>query len=358
MHSPFSFALANAPMFGKSSHAKLRVAFGTAEEIWNATGDELLAAGVKPDRVSLFLPWRSTQDPQHWMNRCTQREIRLIGIDDDEYPELLKTIFDPPTYLFLKGATLPHRPYVAMVGSRHCTPYGKSTAEKLAADLVHGGLSVVSGGAYGIDEASHRGALAAKGYTVSVLGCGLLAIDNPRILELHEAILSSGGTLMSEFPLETIGYKGNYPIRNRIVAGMCQATILVEADIASGSMITADAATRENRDVCAVPGPITSKMSSGTNQLIKNGAHCITEPQDVFGLYGMNVIPQASATRQLPPNRSSAEIALFAVLSAEPIHIDDAAARAGLSASAVAIAVTQLELIGMIRDVGGKRFIK
>jgi DNA processing protein len=345
-------------MFGTRSHARLASTFSTAEDAWCATADEILAAGIKSERVASFCAWRSSQDPHIWMQRCITSDIRLIDRNDDEYPELLQTIYDPPTYLFLRGAPLIHRTFISVVGSRHCTQYGRTAATTLASSLCQGGLSIVSGGAYGIDEAAHRGAIATNGYTVSVLGCGLLGIDNPRILSLNTTILEHHGTLISEFPLHAIGNKRNYPIRNRVVAGMSKATLLVEADIASGSMITADAATRENRDVCAIPGPITSVMSAGTNHLIKNGAHCITEAQDIFQLYDMNVAKNACATRQLPAGRSSAEIALFAVLSAEPLHIDDASTRAGLSASAAAIAVTQLELIGMIRDVGGKRFVR
>lgn len=357
MRSPFTIALANAPMFGRASHAKLLSTFSTGEDAWRATRSDLLTTGIEPHRIDQFLTWRDKQDPATYVSALESRNIRLISLHDPEYPELLKTIFDPPAYLFLKGASLIGRSTVAMVGSRECTAYGKETAHKLAKSLAHGGLSIVSGGANGIDEASHEGAMAANGHTIAVLGSGLFGIDNARHRGLFDRILATGGTIVTEFPLTTPPYKSNFPIRNRIVSGMCTATIIVEAALPSGTMITAEAAARENREVCAVPGNISSTRSAGTNFLIKTGAHCITEAQDIFQLYGMNVVPNASATATLPPGRSENEQQLFAVLGAEPLHIDLAAERAKLSASAASIAATQLELLGTIRNVGGNRFV-
>ncbi len=357
MLSPFTLALANAPMLGQASHAKLFATFTTAEDIWRATRTELLASGIPEPRIDAFLTWRNAQDPSTFVHTMERQNIRLIGLADPEYPELLRAIFDPPTFLFAKGGALGRLPTVAMVGSRECTAYGKETATRLAKELAHGGLSIVSGGANGIDQASHEGALAANGHTVAVLGSGLSGVDNTRHNGLFDRILASGGTIITEFPLATPPYRSNFPIRNRIVSGMCTATIIVEAGLPSGTMITAEAATRENREVCAVPGNISSTRSKGTNFLIKSGAHCITEAQDIFQLYGMNVVPSASATATLPPGRSDAEQKLFATLSAEPLHIDLAAERAQLSTAAASIAATQLELLGAIRNVGGNRFV-
>ncbi len=357
MRSPFTIALANAPMFGQASHAKCLATFSTAENTWRATRNDFLATGIEPHRIDQFIAWRATQDPMSLVATMDQQNIRLIGQEDPEYPPLLNMIFDPPAYLFAKGGLLIHRSTVAMVGSRECTVYGKETAQKLAKDLARGGLSIVSGGANGIDQASHEGALAANGHTIAVLGSGLLGIDNTRHNGLFDRILSSGGTIITEFPLRTPPYKSNFPLRNRIVSGMCRATIIVEAALPSGTMITAEAATKENRDVCAIPGNISSTRSTGTNFLIKSGAHCITEAQDIFQLYDMNVISGASATATLPPGRSPSEQALFAALGAEPLHIDLAAEHANLSTTAASIAATQLELLGVIRNVGGNRFV-
>lgn len=358
MSSPFAIAIANAPMLGSRSYEKLFAALSTAEDIWTANTNDLLASGLEPKRVDAFLAWRNEQSPHVWETHMTQNNIRLLRKEDPEHPPLLANIFDPPMYLFVQGASLSNRKCVAMVGSRQCSTYGKKTAFDLARDCARGGLSIVSGGAFGVDEASHQGALDAGGHTVCVLGSGLLGDTSNRQRMMNTRILENGGTLVSEFSLFAQPLKHHFPIRNRIVAGMCEATVLVEAAIASGSMITADAATRENREVCAVPGNISSLLSAGTNFLIKNGAHCITEAQDIFGLYGMNIPKDASVGTILPPGRSPAEIALFAVLSGEPMHIDDLAQKANLSAVSVAVAVTQLELLGLIHDAGGRRFYR
>lgn len=358
MISPYATLFANVPMFGQASHAKIAATFSTLEEAWNANRSELLATGIEPRRVDGFLTWKEKYGKiEVFQAQMDKHQIRLIGINDEEYPSMLKNIYDPPVFLFAQGAPLVDGRHLAMVGARKATTYGLETAHKLAKDIAHGGITIVSGGAYGIDVASHDGAMAAKGNTIAVLGSGLLGSDNPRQTEVTQRILAAGGTVMSEFPLISGPLKHHFPIRNRIVAGMCQATLLVEAGLPSGSMITADCATRENREVCAVPGNISSSKSQGTNFLIKNGAHCVTEAQDIFMIYGMNVPAGASANGTLPPGRSEAEIALFAVLSAEPLHIDIATERAKLSPIAASIAATNLEILGAIRDTGGKYFV-
>lgn len=357
MRSPFTIALANVPMFGQVSHAKLLATFITAEDAWRANRNELLSTGIEPRRIDGFIAWRNSQRLESFIESIDREHIRVIGKDDFEYPPLLAQIFDPPAYLFVRGASLLNRSPIAMVGSRHCTKYGRDTAQKLASDLATGGLSVVSGGAYGIDQAAHEGAMTAKGHTIAVLASGLLGADNSKHIELLNKILAANGTIVSEFPLIAPPQPHCFPLRNRIVSGMCKATIVVEAALASGSMITASAATRENREVCAVPGNISSPTSAGTNWLVKTGAHCITEAQDIFLLYGMNVAPNASATAVLPPGRSANEQALFAVLGAEPLHIDSAAERAQLTPSAASVAATQLEILGVIRDIGGNHFV-
>ncbi|MEK9155326.1 MAG: DNA-processing protein DprA, partial [Patescibacteria group bacterium] len=198
----------------------------------------------------------------------------------------------------------------------------------------------------------------AGGQTIAVLGSGLLGTDNSRHDRLVDEILTSGGAVMSEFPLSAPPLAHHFPIRNRIVSGMCRATLIVEAGLPSGSMLTAQSAAEQNREVCAIPGPINAPTSAGTNTLLKDGAHLITEARDIFELFGMNVAPSASATSTLPAGRSNEEEAFFAVLGAEPMHIDIAAEKAGLSVVTASIVATQLEVFGFIEDRGGKRYIR
>ncbi len=359
MISPFAILFANVPMLGQRSHAKLAATFGTWEEAWKANRSELIGSGIETRYIDGFLTWRDKNpSAEPLQKQMHDNNIRLIGRNDVEYPSLLNEIFDPPEWLFAQGKLIGTEHKLAMVGSRHCTKYGEETAKRLSFDVARGGITIVSGGAYGIDQASHQGAIDAGGGTIAVLGCGLLGPDNPNQAKFIDLILAKGGTVISEFPLSAPPLKHHFPMRNRIVSGLCKATLIIEAGLPSGSMITADCATRENREVCAVPGNISSLTSAGTNFLIKNGCHCVTEAQDIFMLYGMNVAPNSSATKQLPPNRSTAEIALFACFSAEPLHIDLAVEQAKLSSIQGSIAATQLEIIGAIRDVGGKYFVR
>lgn len=359
MRSPFALALANVPHFGQASHHKLATAFSTAEEAWNAQRSELLGAGLSTAAVDAFLSWRAHHAPEEFAALITQKHIGCISLHDEQYPPLLRTLPDPPQHLFIRG-TLPNpeHHHLAIVGSRHCTKYGRDVAHELSRDLARGGVIIVSGLAYGIDEAAHRGTIEAHGQTIAVLGSGLLGIDNPRHYALIDDILAHNGAVISEFPLSAPPRPHHFPIRNRIVSGLCRATLVIEAGLPSGSMITAQSALEQNRDVFAVPGPITSATSAGTNFLIQDGAHLITKARDIFELFHMNVVESSSATGTLAPGHTSAEIAFFQVLSAQPMHIDIIAEKAGISVIAASIAATQLELLGVIRDTGGKQYVK
>ena len=359
MTSPYTIAFANVPYFGPRSNAILFEYFDDPEKAWNADIDELIAFGIKPHAASRFSNFRKHHDPSEFIETMVKHGIRAITIRDDEYPAMLKTIHTPPTLLFIKGV-LPSikKKHLAIVGSRHATAYGIRIAKKLAGECANAGIVVVSGLAYWIDEASHRGTLDANGITLAVLGSGFLGIDNPRHQKLSDAILRGGGAMISEFGFTMPPHYYNFPIRNRIVAGMCHGTLAIEAGIPSGTLLTTTSATNENREVFAIPGMIDSAMSKGTNELLKNGAHLVTEARDIFLAFGMDVAPQASATAFLPIGRPPDEIALFAQLGAEPIHVDTAIEKAGLSTTAGSIALTGLELLGVIEDTGGKQFVR
>lgn len=359
MTSPYTIALANVPFFGPQSNAILFATFKDPEHAWNAAISELVAAGIQPKAASKFSDFRKRCDPFAFVETMDKHDIRAITVQDDDYPPMLKTIHTPPTLLFAKGA-LPsvQKKHLAIVGSRHATAYGIRVAKKLAGECGNAGIVVVSGLAYGIDQAAHRGTLDVHGITLAVLGSGFLGIDNPRHRALGDAILEGGGAILSEFGFTTPPHYYNFPIRNRIVAGMCHGTLAIEAGIPSGTLLTTTSATNENREVFAVPGMIDSATSKGTNELLKNGAHFVTEARDIFLAFGMEVAPQASATAFLPIGRPPDEIALFAQLGAEPVHIDEAIEKAGLSTTAGSIALTGLELLGAIEDVGGKQFVR
>ncbi len=358
-HDQYTITLANVPGFGPKTLALLFSAFSNRSDAWNASIDDLLALGIRQQDLKYFPAFRTKNDPQEFLAAMEQHGIHAVTIDDDEYPSMLKTIHTPPTLLFIKG-TLPPvtKKHLAIVGSRHATGYGLRVAHRLAKECANAGMVIVSGLAYGVDQAAHKGTLEANGITLAVLGSGFLGIDNPRHNELCDAIIAGGGAIISEFGFTMPPLGQNFPIRNRIVSGMCHGTLAVEAGIPSGTLLTTTSATEENREVFAVPGQIDSAMSKGTNALLKNGAHLVTEAMDIFSVFGMDIAPNASATTFLPIGRSPDEIALFAQLGAEPVHIDAAIERAKLSTSAGSVALTGLELLGVIEDTGGKQFVR
>ncbi|HSF62457.1 MAG TPA: DNA-processing protein DprA, partial [Gaiellaceae bacterium] len=219
----------------------------------------------------------------------TRRSVRLLRRRDDAFPALLAAIHDPPPALFLRGggeAELLARPAVAVVGARACSSYGRSVSRSLARELATAGLVVVSGMARGIDGEAHRGALEAGGTTVAVLGCGIDRDYPAAHAELARRIREEG-LIVSEYEPGVEPAPWRFPARNRIIAGLCAATVVVEARERSGALITADFALEEGRDVLAVPGEITSSLSAGTNALLRLGAAPVTRAADVFELFGI-----------------------------------------------------------------------
>jgi DNA processing protein len=261
-------------------------------------------------------------------------------------PPLLRAIHDPPACLYLRGEApddLLERPAVAVVGARACSPYGALVARMLGSELAAAGLVVVSGLARGIDGEAHRGALAAAGTTVAVLGCGIDR-DYPAAHSQLAAGIRAGGLVASEYPAGTEPAPWRFPARNRIIAGLCAATVVVEARERSGALITADFALEEGREVLAVPGEITSPLSAGTNALLRLGATPVTCAQDVLESFGLT-----------PPERTRPTIggAAARVLAALPATADALVRGTGLDAGAVAGALTELELAGLAHEAEG-----
>lgn len=348
-------ALSHFGKIGPVGYQKLVERFGTIESAWKAERHDLEEA-LTENIARSFAAWRTTIDPQALFDDAVGRDMKVIAIDDPGYPILLKAIHDPPFILYYRGTLPPADALcIGIVGSRQATDYGLGVAHDLAKSLAPS-MIVVSGLAYGIDEAAHRGALDAGGLTVAVLASGLDGGDSSRKEKLTEEILSKNGCIMSEFPPEMPPLKQHFPIRNRIVAGMSKAVIIVEAAEKSGSLITARAAIAENREVFAVPGPITSPTSQGTNLLCKNGAHVVTHAQDIFDVLGIDHQVLEKETVGLPNDLTDDEKLIVTALSKEPRHIDDLVRAAGKPQPAVAALLAGLELQGIVKDLGGMRF--
>ncbi len=339
--------------------------FGEAPRILAASEAELRRVrNIGEDTARAIHGWEKTIDlPGEWQ-RIQDFGVHILIQTDALYPESLREIYDPPLVLYVKGALSPKdKNGVALVGSRMVTHYGVETARKLAYQLAYVGVTVVSGGARGVDTAAHQGALAAKGRTIAVLGTGINLIFPPENKELFDRIAASGAVI-TQFPFNRPADKQSFPIRNRIVAGMTLGTVVVEANLTSGALITANFATEYGRQVFAVPGRIDSPRSKGCHDLIKKGAKLCEGAEDILSEFeylfpASNKPPTANETGllpalELPPN----EQAVYDVLTVEESAIDEVIQRSSLPSSAVSVALLGLEMKRLVKQLPGKRFVK
>ena len=275
---------------------------------------------------------------------------------DEDYPALLKEIHDVPARLWLSGdlQVLSSGIRVAIVGARQCTSYGKKVAFDLAKGLAEQGIVVVSGLAYGIDTAAHQGALAGRGKTVAVLGCGLDIPYPAQNQELRKQILENG-ILISELPPGTEAAPWTFPRRNRIISGLSQGVIVIEAGLKSGSLVTARMALEQGRDVFAVPGDIHSSLSAGTHRLIQQGAKLVASIQDVLdelpGELKLETVPK----REIPKT-SHEEGVVLDLLQSGPRHMDDLVESTGYTVSQVSSLLVEMEIGGRVKSLAGSRF--
>lgn len=339
--------------------------FGDAPAILRASAAELTRVrGIGPETAEAITHWETNVDLAGELKRIEEFGCQVLVQSDDDYPALLKEIYDPPVVLYVKGTlTRSDKNAVAMVGSRMTTPYGTETTRRLAYQLAYLGVTVVSGGARGIDTAAHQGALNAKGRTVAVLGTGINIVWPAENKELFDRI-AANGALITQFPFNRPGDKQSFPIRNRIVAGMTLGTLVVEANLTSGSLITANFATEYGRQVFAVPGRIDSPRSKGCHDLIKKGAKLCEGAEDILSefeyLFPPSNKPASPAeTGMLPAlELSENEKKAYDTLSSEEISIDDVIRGSGLPASAVSVALLSLEMKRLIKQLPGKMFVK
>jgi len=276
-------ALNLTPGLGPTKARKLVEHFGGIKNVFKATLTELEATGIQTVSAQSLGTGRSVELAYEELGRAANAGIKVVCFDDPAYPQQLKQIYDPPLVLYLRGnAEAISKPGIAVVGTRHPTPYGTGMAERLGCDLAARGLVIFSGLARGVDSAAHRGAVAGKGKTVAVFGTGVDQIYPKENSRLVDQILALGGALISEFALETFPAPQNFPIRNRIISGIAIGVLVVEAAEYSGTRITSRCALEQNREVFAVPGNVTNKNSWGPNTLIKQGAKLVATWEDVW----------------------------------------------------------------------------
>ena len=366
-------ALALTQGLGPTRIKKLTEHFGSAERVFHASLTELEATGIQAVSAQSIATGKSLELAQQECAKALEAGAKIISLSDTEYPSRLKEIYDPPVILFVKGSVeVLAQPGIAMVGTRHPTPYGSGMAERLSTDLAARGLVIISGLARGIDTMSHRGAVAAKGKTVAVLGTGIDVMYPKENTRLTEQIIALGGALISEFPVGTSPAPQNFPIRNRIISGMSVGVLVVEAAEYSGTRITSRCALEQNRDVYAVPGNVTNKSSWGPNTLIKQGAKLVATWEDVWEELPTDIQVALSAvhpessepeTASLFPDevKSPHEKKILKLLKPdESTHIDQLVEllENELSSSEIFAALFELELNGKIRQLPGKNFVK
>jgi DNA processing protein len=339
--------------------------FGEATTILKASKAQLVQVrGIGDDTAESIANWEKSVDLPSELKRISESGCRVIIQSDEEYPPLLKEIYDPPIVLYVKGSlTAKDRNAVALVGSRQTTHYGIETARKLAYQLAYVGVTVVSGGARGIDTAAHQGALAAKGRTVCVLGTGLSIVFPPENKDLFDRI-AEHGAVITQFPFNRSADKQSFAIRNRIVAGMTLGSAVIEADLRSGALITANFATEYGRQVFAVPGRIDSPRSKGCHDLIKKGAKLCEGAEDILSEFeylfpSSNKPPSPGETGTLPALELSEneQRAYDALNINDETTIDEVIRKSGLPASAVSVALLSLEMKRVIKQLPGKLFV-
>ncbi|HWF39735.1 MAG TPA: DNA-processing protein DprA [Candidatus Acidoferrales bacterium] len=362
-------ALALTPGLGARTAGKLLSQFGTPDAVFNASLTALEAQHL-PAAVAQAI--HSRQPMSAAAKEIAQVQAagcRLLTWDEPEYPARLREIYDPPTILYTRGnVDLLSKPIISVVGSRRPTPYGNQMAEKLSKDLAARGVVIASGLARGIDASAHRGALtSAVGATIGVLGCGIDVVYPKENKKIYEQIVQKG-LLISEFPMGTFAAPQNFPIRNRIIAGMALGVVVVEGAQYSGSSITARLAMEFGREVYGVPGNATEPMSFGPNTLIKQGAKLVTSWEDVVEELPTPVraelVPLETASSEectaIVEKSLSAELRqIYDLLSMDKgRHIDEIVELSGLNSSQVLASLFDLEMKGLVRQLPGKQFLK
>jgi DNA processing protein len=340
---------------GSVRFQQIRSYFSDLSIAWHAPPEAFREAGLPERALNNFLSIRHQIDLEQLYDSILDKEVAIITLMDESYPRLLREIDQSPPVLYVKGSLTPADDFaVAMVGTRRVTAYGQQVARDASIYLVGHGLTIVSGLARGVDALAHQHALQAGGRTIAVLGSGVDVIYPPEHRKLAEAIIDNGA-LISDYPLGTQPEGINFPPRNRIIAGLSLATIVVEAGERSGALITADFAAEQGRDVFAVPGNILSPMSRGTNHLIQKGAYALVSPQDVLDLLDLEHVDDYKSARQtLPADTTEAKI--LQVMDFEPIHVDEICNEIHLPIEKVSAALTMMELKGMVQHVGGMRY--
>jgi DNA processing protein len=348
------------PGVGSLRFRMLISAFGSPEAVLRAPVQHLMRIqGIDQGTARKIKEGISPVIFTQQMHLIRKHDVDVISYWDKNYPHILKKIYDPPGLLFVKGElNAKDEKAIGIVGTRIPSPYGRMVTEQFSKELSGHGLTIVSGLARGIDTIAHKTAITEKGRTIAVLGCGIDRLYPPENKKLAD-LIAQNGAVISEYPMGTLPEARNFPKRNRIISGLSLGVLIVEAGKKSGALITAFQALEQNREVFAIPGPITSGKSIGANQLIKEGAKLVQGTFDIIQeLAGVLDNPEHKVSPQLMPNIDADEQVVYELLSGMPMHVDHIARQANKTVPEILSILLTLELYGLVKQLSGKMFIK
>lgn len=340
------------PGVGTATFNYLLKHFKTLKKFWDSPEENVYKLKLDDKTKKSIVDFRNKVDPKVYLEKVYSQEIKVVSLVDRDYPANLRSISDAPPVLYFKGEIIPQDDLaIAVVGARYATAYGRQVTEKLVSELAMSGLTIVSGLARGIDSFAHRAALDAGGRTIAVLGCGVDLIYPPENKKLAVEIIKNGA-IVSEFPLGFPAVPSNFPARNRIVSGLSLGVLVTEGAIDSGSLITAGQAAEQGREVFAVPGPINSKMSEGTNKLIKEGVHPTTEAADILEILDIKRKSAQVKSNSLGKPKDKTQAKILEILENGNLHIDKIAQDSGFKIETVSSALGQMEIVGFVKNYG------
>ncbi len=335
--------------------------FSSAQNIWKASKKDLEKTNLSSSLIEKIIQQRKNINPEREWQKLLQHQIKILTIEEENYPQLLKEIPNPPFLIYYKGNGLFNQsPALAIVGSRKFTSYGKQVAYSLTKELVQAGITIVSGMALGIDSIAHKASLENQGTTFAILGNSLEdKFIYPRNHFHLAQQIQEQGLLISDYPLGTPASSYTFPARNRLMAGLTLGTIIIEATRKSGTLITARLALEFNREVFAVPGSILSPSSFGPHKLIQQGAKLVTQTQDILNELNLTSFAKEKEKRkkEYQDKLSQEEKKIIQHLSQEPLHINQLAQLSHLEISTLTSFLTLLEIKNLIKDIGGKNYI-
>lgn len=355
----YLIGLSSFAKFGPVRLKKIKKYFPSYQSAFESGEKELASAGIEENIIHEFTAARNNIDLDKIIESLTRENIKIITPEDANYPRLLREIYNPPEIIYYKGQLNKKDEFsLAIVGTRKYTIYGQRAGEQITKELIKNNLTIISGLALGIDSLVHDSAVKAGGRTVAVLGCG---IDKQSIYPstnryLAEKIISSGGAVISEFPIGTPPLKHHFPQRNRIISGLSLGTLVIEAGEKSGALITAKYALEQNREVFAVPGSIYSPVSVGPNNLIKQGAKPVNTANDIIEALNLAKVTTYIKNKEIIPE-SKEEETIVAYLKNEPVHINDLIRLTKLDTNVINSTLIIMEMKGMIKNLGNMHYI-